>query len=374
MISDNEAYIILNAMPGLGAVRLRQALKHYGSAKAILACSPHELLRQRFLTPTNYQAFLNFDQEQFLIEEVELLKKFQAKVVTLADPDYPERLRNIPGAPMILYYRGNISTINEVALSMVGSRQASIYGLTMANEFASRLAELNIILISGMARGIDTAVHRACLNGGCATVAVLGCGLTHIYPPENAELMDMIMRQGAVISEFPMRTPPVAKNFPRRNRIISGLSLGVIVIEAARNSGALITSHFALEQGREVFALPGSVHQKNSFGPHQLIQQGAKLVTCIDDILEELNVPIRNTQGHNQISQELDEGIEKTNDFKELSPQEKLVYQSMDSQAIYIDHIASTVKKPTGHIMNILLQLEIKDKIVRLPGQYYVRK
>lgn len=214
----------------------------------------------------------------------------QARKISISDKDYPARLKNIYSPPVDLYIKGEFLPEDEIAVALVGSRKASQYGLELSEKLAYDLATRGITVVSGLARGIDSAAHRGALKAKGRTIAVFGCGIDYIYPPENKLLAEQIQERGALISEFPDKLSPKPYNFPRRNRIISGLSLGVVVIEAARTSGALITANFALEQGREVFAVPGKVNSDTSEGVHRLLKEGAKLVETVDDIIEELNL------------------------------------------------------------------------------------
>jgi len=226
-----------------------------------------------------------------LPEELRLIEKNNVTVITALDADYPALLKEINYAPPVLYVWGNVSVLNEFSLAIIGSRSCTQYGINMACEFARKLSNLGVVVVSGLARGIDTAAHTGALNN--KTVAVLGSGLLNVYPRENKSLVDLITRHGAVISEFPLNTLPLRENFPRRNRIVSGLAKGVVVVEASLKSGALITANFALEQNREVFALPGKPHDIYSEGTNSLIQCGAKLVQNVDDIIAEFNLCVR---------------------------------------------------------------------------------
>ena len=280
--------MVLNAVGGLGSAGIRALIECYGSPAGIFTVPAAELLSRGIIPETTLRNIIDFPKEQFLQNELEHMAKRQARVISFLDDDYPSLLRETPGAPCVLYTRGKIPQDRPLSIAVVGSRKASYYGLTHAHKFAAQLSGLGFTIISGMARGIDSQAHKGALDSGGLTIAVLGCGLSHVYPPENTDLFNRISESGAVISEFPMQTPPLAHNFPRRNRVISGLSLGVIVVEAAQRSGALITANFALEQGREVFAVPGPIDSLTAQGTHYLIKQGAKLVTCLEDILEEL--------------------------------------------------------------------------------------
>jgi DNA processing protein len=288
----------------------------------------------------------------------------QAKVVTFRDDDYPAVLRSIADAPVVLYVKGQLPT--QGAIAIVGSRRASFYGIEVSAKFAVRLAESDFTVVSGMARGIDAAAHRGALRAKGTTVAVLGSGLSNIYPPEHRKLFEEIAASGAVISEFAMQTPPVPYNFPRRNRIISGLSLGVIVVEAAERSGALITADFALEQGREVFAVPGKIDQASSFGTHNLIKQGAKIVTCVEDVLEDLQPQVASlgTRGSkNRIAKMPMPG---------LSADEQKIYGYISDRPVHIDELTEQCGSSVP-VMSVLLQLEIKHLVRQLPGKLFVR-
>ncbi len=223
-----------------------------------------------------------------LERELELIAKEKIDCLDIFDPDYPKSLREISNPPLVLYLRGDRKILDKFLFAIVGSRKPTSYGISIAKEFSLQLSEKGMVIVSGLARGIDTIAHREAIQGG-ATIAVLGSGLLNIYPRENKELSREIASAGVVISEFPLLTSPLRENFPRRNRIVSGISRGVLVVEAGLRSGALITAHLACEQNREVFAIPGSVNSSLSKGTHILIKEGAKLVDCLDDILEELN-------------------------------------------------------------------------------------
>ncbi len=291
-MNELEAKIVLNMLPGIGSIRMKKILDHYKSAKAAIEASPLEL-RQICSLPKNITFdFSSSIKSDSFRKELELIEKHAIEVISIDSPKYPELLKNIYDPPAILYVKGKLSK-KGINIAIVGSRKASDYGLKMAQKFAYELASCSITIVSGMARGIDTAAHNGVLQAKGETIAVLGSGLANIYPLENKGLFERIAEFGAVISEFPMQTKPNPGNFPRRNRIISGLSLGVLVIEAAKRSGALITSRFALEQGRDVFALPGKADSLTSYGTNQLIKDGAKLVDGFEEVILELNIDIR---------------------------------------------------------------------------------
>jgi DNA processing protein len=264
----------------------------------------------------------------------------------------------------VLYVKGELKEEDGLSIGIVGSRRASFYGLASAERFAADLSNRGFTIVSGMARGIDTSSHKGALKQSHRTLAVMGSGFKHIYPPENKRLAEEIARNGAVISEFPIDALPKKENFPRRNRVISGLSLGVLVIEAARNSGALITADFALEQGREVFALPGKFDSHTSFGTHTLIKQGAKLVSCVDDIIEELNIPA--------ITNPEIPGI-RDNRKVGAAKEESVLYGLISEDPIQLDEILEKTNLSIPAISDMLLKLQMKKLIQQLPGKQFIR-
>ena len=269
----------------------------------------------------------------------------------------------------MLYIKGKLEEQDEESIAIVGSRRASLYGITYAGEFAARLSSFGMTIVSGMARGIDAASHRGALKSAGRTLAVIGSGFNHVYPSEHKELAEEISRAGAVISEFPIEAKPLAQHFPQRNRVISGLSLGVVVVEAARNSGALITADFALEQGREVFALPGRLDSGNAFGTLELIKQGAKLVTCVDDIIKELNIPqaFQSEEGQSESETETEtcEGS--------LTKEESRIYRLLSSEAMPLDDVVRQSQMSVPRIASILLGLQLKKRIQELPGKQFIK-
>jgi DNA processing protein len=271
-------------------------------------------------------------------------------------------LKQIYDPPPVLYVKGEKYMFNNSSLAVVGSRKSSTYGRNVAISFAKELASMEVNIVSGMARGIDSFAHKGAIDAGGPTTAVLGCGIDIVYPPENEKLMKKIFECGCVISSFPLASPPLSANFPARNRIISGLSLGTIVIEAAKKSGSLITADFALEQGREVFAVPGSIFSPYSRGTHKLIKQGAKLVENIDDILDELFLERLNNKKE-----------EYNTDLQNLSVIEKAVYELIDYEPTQIEQLISRAQRNSREVNAILTRLELKGYISALPGGYFVR-
>lgn len=295
-----------------------------------------------------------------------LAREDKIKALSVKDKAYPANLRYIFDPPRTIYIKGDIIPQDNIAIAIVGSRCASYYGLKNAEDISFKLAARGITIISGLARGIDSAAHRGALKADGRTIAVLGSGLNIIYPSENKPLAERIIQKGAVISELPLNTPPLRQNFPRRNRIISGLSLGVVVVEAARRSGALITANYALEQGREVFALPGKINSCTSQGTNNLIKQGAKLVESIEDIIEELE-PLKSM---------LVKQIESENSARlkpDLPEDEKQIYLCLSSEPLPIDEIIQKTNLSYGRLLTSLLKLEHKRLVKELPGKMFVK-
>ncbi len=370
MMTEQQALIILNALPGFGSVRIRQLVEHFTSARHVLAATENQLLSSEIISANLVKKIFEFDRESFLQNECNLLQKNNVNVVSIFDEAYPNALRTIHDPPIILYVKGRLPVDNGLAVGVVGSRRASVYGLNIAEKFAGQLAQLGITVVSGLALGVDAAAHRGCLRTGGQTVAVVGCGLMHVYPEQNKDLYREIGEKGAVISEFPMSMPPISFNFPARNRIISGLSMAVLVVEASLQSGALITSRFALEQGRDVFAVPGKIDHPNSQGVNQLIKQGAKLVTCFEDILEELEPQIRRSITKLPQLQTEQTLPQVTHDF---SQQEWSVVNVLNKEPLYIDDLVLKSGQSQNEVAGILLKLELKKFIKQLPGKYFVR-
>jgi len=299
-------------------------------------------------------------------QDAKFVASANATTLALADAPYPARLRAIHDPPNLLYCDGHLGEGDRQAVAIVGSRQATPYGLRVTEALAGELSALGFTIVSGFARGIDAAAHRAALAVGGRTIAVLGCGLDVDYPPGHASLHAEIAGSGAVLTEFAPGTPPRATNFPRRNRIISGLALGVVVVEAAEDSGSLITARLALEQGREVFAVPGPIDVPTSRGPHGLLKQGAKLVETVDDIVEEL-LP----QLDRPLQTLKTEPIAALPEHVALSPSERTVLDVMSREPLHLDDLTERSRLTTPAVAAILLGLELKALVKQLPGQRY---
>jgi DNA processing protein len=281
-----------------------------------------------------------------------------AIILTPADPAYPAALRAIPDPPSPLYVRGRLRGDDRIAVAVVGTRRPSPYGAAAADRLANGLARWGITVVSGLARGIDGVAHRAALRAGGRTIAVLGCGLDIVYPPEHAGLAAQIVQAGAVITEYPAGTPPLKHQFPRRNRLISGLTLGVVVVEGRDGSGALITADCALDQGREVFAVPGSIFAPTSALPHRLLRQGATLVTTAEDILDELRLP---------------RPVPVPAPSPSLAGSEATLFAQLSMEPLHIDMLALRCGLPVAEASGALLALEFRGLVRALPGQRYVR-
>ena len=295
--------------------------------------------------------------------------------INIADNEYPKNLKTLHSPPKALYVNGSFKESDDFAVAIVGSRRASRYGIEMSEKLGYDLAIRGVTVVSGMARGVDSAAHRGALKAKGRTIAVMGSGHDHIYPSENKKLYEEIAASGAVVSEFENDMPPLAQNFPVRNRIISGLSLGLVVVEAAKNSGALITADFALEQGREVFAIPGKISSLTSEGTHALIKDGAKLAQSADDIMEELN--LREAEPAEGAGKEArGEKISKKTAiyvYNSLTDDERKIYKVLSDEPIHIDDAAKEANLAVSKASKVLLGLELKRLIKELPGKQFIR-
>jgi len=347
------SWLTLSQIPGLGNESLRKLLQTFGSPDAVFLASNSEL--SRIVKPAVASAIAQGISEEALIPTDAWLNDPINRVLTIADENYPQALLNIPDPPFLLFVKGRTDLLNMPALAVVGSRNATPQGLRNAEAFAQAASEAGLCIVSGMAHGIDAAAHIGGLQGSGSSIAIVGTGLDKVYPSANRELAHRLAQHGAIVSEFPLGTPPLPANFPRRNRIISGLSLGCLVVEASLQSGSLITARMALEQGREVFAIPGSIHSPQSKGCHTLIKQGAKLVESAQDILEEL--------GNTFI----------VPNAASLAPSEHALFEHLSFDAIDLDTLSQRSGLTIAALSAILLQLELDGRITTLPGGLYQR-
>ncbi len=347
------SWLTLGQIPGLGNEGLRRLLQTFGSPEAVLLASSSQLAR--IVKPAVAQAIAQgIDDVTHLITETWLSDPLN-HILSIADAAYPQALLNISDPPFLLFVKGRTDLLNLPALAIVGSRNATPQGLRNAEAFAQTASESGLCIVSGMAQGIDAAAHLGGLRGRGSSVAIVGTGLDKVYPSANRELAHQLALNGAIVSEFPLGTPPLPANFPRRNRIISGLSLGCLVVEASLQSGSLITARMALEQGRDVFAIPGSIHSPQSKGCHALIKQGAKLVECAQDILEELHYA----------------SIAETTSLPAPAQHDLFAHLSFDPTDL--DTLSQRSGLTIASLSAILLQLELDGCIATLPGGLYQR-
>jgi DNA processing protein len=352
----------LCSVPGIGSQRIRNLMRRFKTVKAVLNASVRELIQIEGIDKTLAANIKNGGDPSFVEVQSVLLKNAEAELITFWDDGYPPLLRKIADPPILLFVRGNVDAMSSKSIAVVGTRTPSTYGKMMAERFAEELASYDLTIVSGLARGVDTIAHRAVVQCGGRTIAVLGSGVDAIYPEENKKLAEQIMQSGALVSEFPMGAKPDAPHFPRRNRIIAGLSLGALIVEAGNKSGALITADFALEQGREVFALPGNVNNPKSVGCNKLIQQGAKLVITIEDVLEEFG-------GGRQSLLKI-----KGEPTIPLNEKEKSVYSVLTTEPQHIDKIAQQCQLPISETLSTLLSLELKNVILQTVGKNFVKQ
>lgn len=358
-MTEHEALMALNAVPGLSGAVLRKLLDAFGSARSILAVDEEALLAEG-LTVKQAVNLKHFPKEPFLDQEQGLLRSLGAGVMTINDAVYSPLLKQIVHPPIVLYYKGDPTVLEGSSIAIVGSRQASPYGINAASMFAASFSRAGINVVSGGALGVDAASHRAVLAAKGITIAVLGSGLNRPYPAVHRVLFDEIADKGLVLSEFPLNTDPLVYHFPRRNRIISGLSIATLIIEAGEKSGSLITADYALEQGRDVYALPGPIGSPCSLGTNRLIKDGAKIALKAEDIIEELGIL------------SVSDGLQEEQRVR-ITEDEAKIYQLIDQTPLHIDIICSRVSCDIGLLMNQMINLELKGLIRQLPGQYYVR-
>ncbi len=379
---DNSAEIaqwlrLINA-EGVGAVTFARLLKAFGSVERAMGTSIKDLCGVEGIGLNTAERIFrsrnSFDAEK----EIELAEKNGVWIIHLNDERYPAVLKKTYDPPPVIYIKGTLSKADNLSLAIVGSRRCSIYGQEQASRFAHLLASAGFTICSGMARGIDTAAHQGALSAGGRTIAVQGCGLLDIYPPENKKLFEQITESGACISELPLKSEPRAENFSYRNRIIAGLSLGTIVVEAGFNSGALITAQAALENDREVMAVPGRIDSPLSRGANQLIKQGAKLVESVSDITEALGyvgeqVKEQVVSAAKIASDKMDAPLFDIVQLK-LNTNEKMIYECLNKEPMHIEQIIEDTGLQAGSINSALISLQLKGVIKNLPGNFFLRR
>ena len=371
------SWLALSLTPGLGPTRVRRLVEHFGSADAVMRASLTELEATGILA-SSAQSLGTGKSAELAREEIARAASLGVKIVSLDDAAYPQQLKQIYDPPPVLYVRGEVNTISQPGIALVGTRHPTPYGSGMAERLACDLAARGLTIVSGMARGVDRAGHRGAIAGKGKTVAVFGTGIDVIYPKENTRLSEQILALGgALISEFPIGTFPAPQNFPIRNRIISGMSVGVLVVEAAEYSGTRITARCALEQNRDVFAVPGNVTNKNSWGPNTLIKQGAKLVATWEDVWEELPAQVRLALTPAQPSESQAPGIASLfGEEGELAPHEKKIFALLKAdEATHIDQIVERLEPElsSSEIFAALFELELAGKVRQMPGKNFVK-
>src|SRR5438046_5398631 len=364
-MNATEACIALNMLPTVGPVRMRKLLEVFKEPQQILAAKRTELRKVEGIGNEVADQISNWESTVDLAGELERVRAFGAIVMTQESLSYPRSLREIHSPPIVLYVWGELQERDHHAIGVIGSRRTTHYGTESAKKLSYQLAYAGLTVISGLARGIDTAAHQGALAAKGRTIAVIGSGLMQLYPPENAALAEKIRSgNGAIISEFSMEIEPDRQTFPMRNRIISGWSQGLLVIEAGVNSGALISVAQALEQGRNVYAVPGHINAPTAIGSNRLIQQGAKLVMDASDILDDLQILLPDAKPAPQ---------SEVRALPELSDDERRVYEAIRETETPIDDIAANAQLPSGTVSSTLLRLELKKLVKQLPGKYFVK-
>ena len=402
---ETKSLVHLSIIPGVGYQTIQRLLVAFGSAQRALDATLQELTQIEGLSPNVRQRVIRGKSRVSVDQELELIEAHNCHLVTVNDSAYPMLLKEIADPPPLLYVRGDLGEPDAPSITIVGTRSPTNYGKTIGRQLSQQLAENGVTVISGFARGIDTCAHQGALQANGRTIAVLGNGLSQIYPDENRDLADEIVESGALISEFAMSVPPFPKNFPRRNRLVSGMSSGTVVVEASVRSGSLITARHAAEQGREVFAVPGQVFSNQSKGSHQLINQGAKLINAIDDIWEAFpdrrltpthtSSPAQlslddNSSSQGQASSNLFSGVPARDasigsmgtpavkptiqSTPELSADERAVLEAIDLPCSHIDQIARTTSLPMNKVSSTLVMLELKGIVQQMPGKQFARQ
>jgi len=366
-MDSREAHVALNLLEGVGPVRVRQLIEHFGEAPAILQASKSQLLQVRGIGDDTAETIANWEKSADLAGELKRISDFGCRILIQSDDEYPASLREIYDPPVVLYVKGALTPKDKNAVAMVGSRQTTHYGIETARKLAYQLAYVGVTVVSGGARGIDTAAHQGALSAKGRTLAVLGTAINIVFPPENAELFERIAANGAVISQFPFNRNGDRQSFAIRNRIVAGMTLGTVVVEANLTSGALITANFATEYGRQVFAVPGRIDSPRSTGCHDLIKKGAKLCEGVEDILTEFEYLFPSS---NRPPSPAETGMLPA---LELSENEQKVYDVLGKEELNIDDIIRKCGLPASATSVALFSLEMKRLIRQLPGKMFQR-
>ncbi len=358
-----EAAVVLNMLPGMGPVRLRALINHFGSTQKVLQSSISQLLQVSGIGAEVANSIARWAEYADLQAELAQAAKLGVDILSWDSPAYPARLLELHDPPIVLYCQGKLTAADRHAVSIVGTRKPSHYGQECAKKLSYQLAYAGLTVVSGLARGVDTLAHTAALAAKGRTVAVIGSGLAELYPAENQALSERIASEhGAVLSEFPLRTKPDKQTFPMRNRIIAGLSEALLVVECGQNSGALITANQALEQGRSIFAVPGPIDRPSAVGCNRLIQQGAKLAMVANDLLDELHTLLPEQP---QLSPAKPDG--------RMTVNEQAIYDAINIDETHVDEICRKSGLPMQIVSSTLLRLEMRRLVKQLPGSYYVK-
>ena len=403
MLSNETISLIhFNLIQGIGPKTVQVLRNVFGSAERALRATADELRKIDGLSPAICDLLIRKPVLYPLERELELINEYGCQVLTLYDDAYPRYLKEIDTPPIVLYIRGKIIQEDSLSISLVGSRDAKDYGRKVGYQLSYQLAQRGLTIVSGLARGIDTSAHRGALEAGGRTIAVMGNGLSFVYPATHSDFAQKITESGALISEFPMAVKPKPKNFPRRNRVISGLTLGTVVVEASNRSGALITARLAGEQGREVFAVPGEIFSELSTGTHKLINDGAKLINTVDDLLNELprhalsqiqsptsapatpdveieprpQEPIVEKRAPERVPAQPPVDVLQPPQIAsppDLTPDERTIFEAIEVPASHIDTIVRTTQLPISQVSSVLLMLELKGVVQQLPGKQFTK-
>jgi DNA processing protein len=366
-MDTREALVALNMIGHVGPVRLRQLLEHFGDAAAILSAPKQQLLRVHGIGAEAAESISSWEKGIDLTSELRRIEEFGCRIIVQADAEYPDLLKQIYDPPIVLYVKGSVVEKDKNSIAMVGSRMTTHYGTETARKLGYQLAYLGVTVVSGGARGIDTAAHQGALSAKGRTIAVLGTGINLVFPADNAELFERIAANGAVLTQFPFNRPADKQTFPIRNRIVAGMTLGTVVVEANLTSGALITANFATDYGRQVFAVPGRIDSPRSKGCHELIKKGAKLCEGAEDILSEFEYLFPASNRPAALSET---GVLPA---LELSESEQKVFATLDHEEAAIDDIIRKSGLPTSAVSVALLSLEMKRMVKQLPGRVFVK-
>ena len=370
-MTSKEAFLALNLLPGIGPIRVRRLLEAFSQPQDILSTSEKDLQQIPGIGREMARSIRDWENLVDLAEEQRRMADHGITTITLEDSHYPPALREIHDPPFLLYVKGQIEPCDAAAVGVVGSRRMTHYGREQARKLSFQLARAGFTIISGLARGIDTAAHEAALAAEGRTIAVLGSGIGNIYPAENDVLANRIAENGAVISEFPVLYVPDKQSFPLRNRIVSGMSEGLLVIEAPGRSGSLITANQALEQGRTVFAVPGPIDRPTSEGCNRLIRQGATLVTTARDVIDDLSTGLNSLNLGFAAPEHPSEKASPT--LESLDNQQARILKELEKGEQTIDTISEAISVPAGAVSASLLQLEMKSLVKQLPGKYFTK-